>query len=98
MGARQMIRAQGRQRFAKNAQAPSSAVQQAKGVAGVLRSTGEAAAAKWSASPGSKVGRGPPRGAPPSSSPLTRHTRASFIRAPCSAVSHPHLFRLGLLE
>ena len=30
---------------------------------GVRRSTGEAAAAKWSASPGSKVGRVPPRGA-----------------------------------
>ena len=55
---------QGKQRSA-NVQAPSSAVQQAKGVAGVLRSTGEAAAAKWSGSLRSKVGRPPPaRGAP----------------------------------
>ena len=33
----------------------------------------------------------PPRGAPPTSPPLTRYARANHSRSPCSAVSHPHL-------
>ena len=48
-----------------------------------------AVAAKWSASPGSKVGRVAPR-APQASPPAARYARASRSRAPCSSLSLSH--------
>ena len=59
----------------KNAQAPSRAAQQAGRGAPARRRP-----AKWSASPGSKVGRVAPR-APRASPPAARYARASRSRA-----------------